>query len=239
LKVYLSTQHKEPGESACERVATNQRTFHFSSPEKSGKFTLSDYLYVTFYSHTGCPLQVVISFPNDPAYQVAHSRGGPSKKPDEADEAVSTIQHAAVVAKDIKEVEAELDAFMRRHLGNHALGGNKDFMGLNRQLIGQWNQYKEAKKCNASDEFAAKAFHARQKKDFLEEERRRHNLFQLHKWEFVRQRKREMEQRRHELDQRQLYKFQFIRLLRCLSIFKQAYANYRENWANHDRVKRI
>jgi glycyl-tRNA synthetase beta subunit len=45
--------HKEPGESQCEKVSTNQKNFTFS--EKGGKFT-SDFVYVSFFSHTGCPL---------------------------------------------------------------------------------------------------------------------------------------------------------------------------------------
>ena len=67
----------------------------------------------------------------------------------------------------------------------------KDYVFMNKSLISQWNQYKDSRKYNASDETAVKVFLARQKKEFIEDERRKKNLFQLYKWDFVRQKVRQ------------------------------------------------
>lgn len=66
-------------------------------------------------------------------------------------------------------------------------GSPKDFIGMNKQVIPQWSQFKDAKKYHIQDETALKVILAKQKKDVLEEERRKKNLFQLYKWELVRQ----------------------------------------------------
>jgi len=63
---------------------------------------------------------------------------------------------------------------------------SKDFLYVNKQLIAQWCQFKEARKYHAQDEIMVKMLMAQQKKSQMEEERRKRNLFQLHKWDIVR-----------------------------------------------------
>lgn len=75
IKVYVSTTHKEPGESQYEKVYSNvkllrltllqQTRIIFSSTDKGGRFLSSDFVYVTFLSHTGCPINVYVSFPQE------------------------------------------------------------------------------------------------------------------------------------------------------------------------------
>ena len=63
----------------------------------------------------------------------------------------------------------------------------KDHVYFNKSLVTNWQQYKEDKKEAVVDEATMRAMLAKQRKDEMEEERRRRNLFQLYKWDFVRQ----------------------------------------------------
>lgn len=59
---------------------------------------------------------------------------------------------------------------------------------MNRSLIPQWINFREARKYHVNEEIQIKTQEAMQRKESMEEERRKKNLFQLYKWDIVRQR---------------------------------------------------
>ncbi len=59
---------------------------------------------------------------------------------------------------------------------------------MNRSLIPQWINFREARKYHVNEEIQIKTQEALQRKESMEEERRKKNLFQLYKWDIVRQR---------------------------------------------------
>lgn len=72
-------------------------------------------------------------------------------------------------------------------MSNQGNESPKDYIIMNKSLISQWNHFREAKKYHFQDEIAAKTYLAKQRKEEMEEEKRKKNLFQLFKWDFVRQ----------------------------------------------------
>lgn len=59
---------------------------------------------------------------------------------------------------------------------------------MNKSLIPQWINFREARKYHVNEEIHIKTQEALQRKEVMEEEKRKKNLFQLYKWDIVRQR---------------------------------------------------
>ena len=101
----------------------------FGTPEKGGIFATTEFVYVTFFSHAGCPINVVVSFPHDQSSvkepgAVSDKRGvtfaggaslqrSSSKLGRDHDEGHARFggnaQAAAVQSRDLKDIEASLD----------------------------------------------------------------------------------------------------------------------------------
>jgi hypothetical protein len=59
----------------------------------------------------------------------------------------------------------------------------RDHVYFNKSLVSHWQQYRESRR---DSESALRGYLAKQRKDELEEQRRKRNLFQLYKWDLVR-----------------------------------------------------
>jgi hypothetical protein len=57
---------------------------------------------------------------------------------------------------------------------------------MNKSLIPQWINFREARKYHVNEEIHIKTQEALQRKEVMEEEKRKKNLFQLYKWDIVR-----------------------------------------------------
>jgi len=84
------------------------RVFYFASQEKGGKFLNTEFVYATFFSHAGCPLNVVVSFPHNE--EKPRTTRAANKQLDPQLQSID--EDKPQQPKDIKEIEASLE-------GNH------------------------------------------------------------------------------------------------------------------------
>ena len=63
LKIFLSTQHKEPTEKNCMRKVDRLKLFKFYADKKRPNFTDDDVLYLTLFSVLGCTITIRASKP--------------------------------------------------------------------------------------------------------------------------------------------------------------------------------
>jgi hypothetical protein len=79
--------------------------FYFASQEKGGKFLTTDFVYATFFSLAGCPLNVVVSFPHTDEKPRTTRVGKQDPQLQSIDEDLGKGQQPS----DIKEIEASLE----------------------------------------------------------------------------------------------------------------------------------
>lgn len=86
----------------------------FSSTDKGGRFLTSDFVYVTFLSHTGCPINVYVSFPQEISVKgVKRAQTAIGKMGEAGGIMISQDDETGTVAKplhDPKEIEAFLSS---------------------------------------------------------------------------------------------------------------------------------
>ena len=58
LKIFLSTQHKEPNAKACQRIVDRKRLFKFHAPNKRSVFGEEDVCYFSLLSVIGCTITI-------------------------------------------------------------------------------------------------------------------------------------------------------------------------------------
>jgi hypothetical protein len=79
--------------------------FYFATQEKGGKFLNTEFVYATFYSHAGCPLNIVVSFPHNDE----KPRTTRATKQDPQLQSIDDEPAKGQQPKDIKEIEASLE----------------------------------------------------------------------------------------------------------------------------------
>lgn len=58
LKMYLSTEHKQPSEKNHQKMVERMKTFKFTAQKKAAFFSETDVCYITMHSDLGCTLRI-------------------------------------------------------------------------------------------------------------------------------------------------------------------------------------
>ena len=64
IKIFLSTQNKEPSENNCMRSVERLQLFKFYAEDKKPKFAATDVLYLSLLSILGCTVSIMASKPD-------------------------------------------------------------------------------------------------------------------------------------------------------------------------------
>jgi len=60
LVIYMSTEHKEPGEKKHQRMVERMKRFKFAAKKKAAFFGMDDVCYLMMKSSVGCTLKITV-----------------------------------------------------------------------------------------------------------------------------------------------------------------------------------
>eukprot|EP00347_Sterkiella_histriomuscorum_P006128 403353959 len=249
LKVFVSTHCKEPNEQNNDKAFINQRKFVFSSPQdKHGKFTSTDYLYLSFLSLAGCSIVVRITFPqegNDPGYKILQQQKQIQTQQTVIEGEDPQLQTQKTInqteyKKDIKEIEESLMETLKKYTSqkygyDFYDSPSIDFINKNKSIIPHWSYFQGVRRSQFHGDVQQKLILAQQKKEDLQNEKRKKNVFGLVKWDFIRQKKFIKQKAQEEYSKKQFQKMQWVLNSKNHLIMKAIYDKFD---ALRQRIKR-